>query len=302
MDYPENLPGGSETLFDDYNQWLAHGKELAEKHSGYQWNIGDWLVEGESSFDPQNFIGDIPRHMLIGQPRTGADGEEHCPSIKIPNYWKDAAAEIGMAVPTLREYAFTSRCYPKQKRFKQLTYTHHSYAAQYDRRYEYLAACLTESGKPRSIDWLYKHIRENEGEEKEIESTKYLRFMVPEEMWAKLKDLGKHYATPIPDLVQKLCVEAIDGYLEKQAEKISLQKFDFYEPNKWPFDIPVAEPVRVSKRKKKGGYTRRQARYKPDAVFSKRQSEATIAGLDRKRAQRAAWNPRLKSSPQNLQL
>ncbi len=99
-------------------------------------------------------------------------------------------------------------------------------------------------------------------------------------------DLGKHYATCIPDLVQTMYVETIDNYLEEEGKKISPEKFDVYD-GKWPFDIPEAEPVHVSKRKKKGGYTRRQARYAHDAVFSEKQRQGAFASVDR-RKRRAA--------------
>jgi hypothetical protein len=272
-DWDDSLPGGTANFFEDYQAWLAHGRDLAEKHSGYQWNIGDWLIEGEGQFDP----GKIPSYLLIHKKNVSDDGTNQFASTKAPNYWRDAAAEVGMAVPCLREYAFVARAFQKEKRFKQLTFSHHSYAAPYDRRQEYLEACLVEGGKPHSIDWLWKHIRQNEGEAKEIESSTRLRFMVPEDMYAKLRHLGCHYGKSIPDLVQRMCVNVIETYLEVEARKISLEKFDFYD-GRWPFDIPVAEPERKHK------FAHRRTARKNDPVFSEQMSQVSKDNWARRRA------------------
>src|SRR6266436_8429510 len=126
VDYPESLPA---TIVPEYTEWLARGRDLADRHSGYQWNIGDWLLEGEGQFD---IIGAIPSHLLIHKKNVSDDGTNQFASTKVPHYWKDASAEVGIPTPTLREYAFTARAWPSKKRFQQLSYTHHSYAAPYE--------------------------------------------------------------------------------------------------------------------------------------------------------------------------
>ncbi len=281
MDYPD-IPGGLPATVPDYSEWLARGRDLAEGHSGHQWNLGDWLNEGQPYFDAKEFIGDIPSYMLIGRAHVGDDGEMHHSGVKIPSYWKDASAEVGIPVPTLREYSFTARAWPKEKRFKQLSYTHHAYAAPYERREEYLRACLVEGEKPHSIDWLWKYIRVEEDEQKEIESSKYLRFMIPEDMWAKLKNLAKWYGTAIPDLVQKACVGTVGQYLEAQARKISLDRYGMYE-GRWPFYEPTefnkVEKKKTDKKKK----TRKRKRQLDDTAFSEKQRHGALKSWQARR-------------------
>ena len=275
VDYPESIPGTAPV--PDYSEWLARGRDLAQNHSGHQWSLGDWLLEGEG-FD----IGSIPGYLLIHKKNVSDDGTNQFASTKAPNYWRDASAEVGIPTPTLREYAYTARAWPKKKRFKQLSYTHHSYAAPYERREEYLRACLVEGEKPHCIDWLWKYIRIEEGEQKEIESEKYLRFMIPEDMWAKLKNLGKWYGTPIPDLVQKACVDTVGQYLEEQARKVSLDRYGMYE-GRWPFYEPTefnkVEKKKANKKKK----TLKRKRQLNDTTFSEKQRQGSLKAWQSRR-------------------
>jgi hypothetical protein len=264
-EWDESASGGSAT-YEDYERWLATGRKLASGHSNYHFKLGDWLVTGEQHFD----FGTVPGYLLLHK-ITKNDGESGFKAEKIPNYWKDAAAVVDIPVPTLREYAYTARAWPKKKRFKELSYTHHSYAAPYERREEYLRACLVPGEKPRSIDWLWKFIRVEENEQKEIESSKYLRFMLPEDMFAKLKDLGKYYGTAIPDLVQKACVGVVGGYLEEQARKVSLEKYGVYD-GKWPFYAPT-EFNKVEEKKTKR--YKKERKIKRELKFSERRSQGS---------------------------
>lgn len=288
-DWETSGPGGSAS-YQDYEKWLSTGRKLADGHSGYQWRLGDWLIIGENHFD----YGAIPGYLLLHKTNKD-DGTNGFKAEKIPNYWRDASALVGIPVPTLKDYAHTARAYPKKKRFRELSFTHHLYAAPYEKRAAYLAACIVAGEKPHSIDWLWKHIRENEGEQKEIESTKYLRFMIPEDMWAKLKQLGKWYGTPIPDLVQRACVDVVQLYLDDQARAVSLEKFGIYE-GKWPFYEPSefnkAEAKKEPKKKKSSRWLEgktwrakpRRTPRKNDPVFSESQRQGALASWEARRA------------------
>src|SRR5260370_34605929 len=121
-----------------------------------------------------------------------------------------------------------------------------------------------------------------EGEQKEIESSKYLRFMIPEDMWAKLKNLGKWYGTPIPDLVQKACVVTVGQYLEEQARKVSLDRYGMYE-GRWPFYEPTefnkVEKKKADKKKK----TRKRKRQMYDTAFSEKQRQESLKSCQARR-------------------
>ncbi len=228
----------------DYDGWLARGKKLADKHSGYQWKIGDWLVEGDEFFNAKNFI-DIPRHMLIGRARIGADGETEHKAIKVPNFWKEISDVIGLAVSTLKQYAQVARVYPK-KRLKNLGWSHHMFACTYERRYEYLRACLDvpEGQRPRSVNWLYELIAKEEGEnasEGDINRTKnFVRIAISDEAYGKLKDLAKYYGTDVAEIASVPFKAALEVFLDEQKKKVSLDLFGVYEEkgrnSTWPFD------------------------------------------------------------------
>ena len=220
---------------EGYYDWLARGRALSESHSNNSWNIGDWLIEGDGLYNLENYISKSDRYLLIHKKKSGEGG---CYSEKIPNYWKDAAAETGNAVSTLKEMAKVARAYASDTRLKELSYSHHKAVVAYDRRLEYLAACLNvEPGERiRSVGWLQDYAARNEGEP-EIHNFKacHVRFLVSEEMWEKLKQLSHYYKTNICDLVQKDCTAALEAFLAAQARKISLAKFDSYEEGQWPF-------------------------------------------------------------------
>ena len=127
------------TSAEDYDAWLARGRALADSHSNTTWNVGDWLVEGETAFDFYDDVKSIPRHLLIGKKN---DGSGECYGIQVPNYWKDAAAQINWSIPCLKEAARVARRYSPSQRVAGLSFSHHLYAEPYDRRMEYLQACL----------------------------------------------------------------------------------------------------------------------------------------------------------------
>jgi hypothetical protein len=252
----------------DYHKWLAKGRKIVKTESNSRWALGDWLVEGQCEFDMDEIIGKADRHLLISQ-RADADG--HHASTKIPNFWKDAASETGSAVSTLKESAKVAREFPKKERFSQLTFTHHKWVIGFEpeKRREYLKACLpeTKDGKPKSVDWLDKYIREQDGE-KEIEAgMRYVRFNVSGEMWRKLKQVAKHYRLSVADLVRKDCTAALAALLEVQARKISLAKFDAYEEGQWPFyeESSYNKNARAAKKE-----SRRRAREDHDPVVRER--------------------------------
>ena len=236
---------------EDYYEWLNRGRTLCESHSDNQWNIGDWLIEGECAFDFKSVVGDLPRHMLIGRGHAGDDGEIEYKSIKVPNFWKDAAAETGSAVNTLKVIVRVARAYPKDVRFRQLSFTHHQIAAAYGRRLEYLQACLDglEPGhRPRPIAWLYAYMEEKEGNRHVLDirelASHIIQFNVDDETHRKLKQAARYYRMSIQELVQARCVSTINALIPELSQKISLEKYGWWEEGKWPF----YEPSEVNKR------------------------------------------------------
>ena len=276
----------------DYDTWLARGQKLADKHSGYQWKIGDWLVEGDEFFNAKNLI-DIPRHMLIGRARIGADGETEHKALKVPNFWKDISDVIGLAVSTLKQYVQVARAYPK-KRITGLGWSHHMFACSYDRRYEYLKACLDvpEGQRPHSVNWLCELIAREEGEnasEGDINRTKnFVRIAISDEAYEKLKELAKYYGTDVAEIASVPFKAALEVFLEEQKKKVSLDLFGVYEAkgkrSGWPFD-------RLQTRRQKATFW--EARhYKPRMMgddlkqFSEAQSQRARDSWAKRRARR----------------
>jgi|SRR5271156_113685 hypothetical protein len=211
-------------------------------------------------------ISKSERDLLIHNKIDGSYQQE-----KIPNFWKDAASETGTAVSTLKESAKVARAFPKKERFSQLTFTHHKRVIGFDlkKRRKYLMACLpaTKDGKPKPVDWLDKYIREQEGEQEIEAGMRYVRFNVSEEMWRKLKQVAKYYRTSVADLVRKDCTAALAAFLEEQARRISLAKYDLYEEGQWPFyeESPYNRKTKAAERKQ-----RRRAREDHDPVVRER--------------------------------
>jgi hypothetical protein len=278
----------------DYATWLARGKRLAHKLSGYQWRIGDWLVEGEVYFDAKQFVSSVPRYMLLRK-ATDENGEVCHKSIKIPNYWKEISDEIGLAVSTLKQYAQVARAYPtKSKRLKNLGWSHHMFACTYERRYEYLKACLDvpEGQRPRSVTWLCELIVKMEGEnasEGDVNRTKnFVRIPISDAAYEKLKQVASYYGTDVADIASVPFKAALEVFLEEQKKKISLDLFGVYEQRgkyaAWPFDNLVT-------RRQKAVFWEAR-RYKPRMMgdelkqFSEAQAQRARDSWAKRRARR----------------
>jgi hypothetical protein len=278
----------------DYVAWLARGKKLADKHSGYQWKIGDWLVEGEEHFDFKNVVGEIPSHMLLRK-ATDENGEACHKSIKLPNFWKEISDEIGLAVSTLKQYAQVARAYPKKKsRLKNLGWSHHMIVCTYARRAEYLRACLDvpTGQRPHSISWLWKLVAKAEGLEEAdgvVRGENVVRISLPPDAYKKLKELARYYGTDIADIASMPFKAALEVFLEEQKKKISLELFQVYEAkgqnSVWPFD-------RLQTRRQKATFWEAR-RYKPRMMgedvknFSEAQSRRARDSWAKRRARRA---------------
>jgi len=271
VDYPENIPA---TPAPDYDAWLARGRELAETHSGHQWALGDWLNEGQNQFD---IAGSIPGYLLLHKKAVSDNGTTNqFTSSKVPSFWKDAAEEVGMAVSTLKDYAWVARAYPYDQRIPQLPFCHHLIVSGYERRLEYLRACLREGERPRSFEWLRAFAQEQEGvgsENTRIHDGGPLHLQVPDKFWKKLQDLRRYHSTGIADLVQDVCFKAIDQYIEAEGRRISLEMFDIYE-GRWPFEV-VAEKKKARQSKDWRGRKRNRRRMN-DSVFSEKMRQVNI--------------------------
>jgi hypothetical protein len=271
----------------NYYSWLERGKEICAGHDRNQWRIGDWLAEGKNDFDAcdatQTFK-EMPSHMRISRPHRGAHGELHCKSIPAPNFWRDASSETNVPTQTLKNLCRVALFFPPEKRFKQLSFTHHATAAGYDRASEYLQACLEftelerEEGsakRPRSVAWLEALIEKQEGRNAITgadESFKIVRFMVPAATYQKLRDLSLHYRTKIGELVGNACNAAVDAYLEEMARKITMQwngGYDENQPCPWPFTHGAQKPAKPKKTRRTPRMThnkKQRARLKHTAV------------------------------------
>jgi len=260
----------------DYYKWLERGKKIIKSESNSRWALGDWLLEGQCEFDMGEFISKSDRYLLINK---NADADGHHSSCKIPNFWKDAASETSSAVSTLKQCAKVARMFPKRDRFKQLTFTHHAWVCGVEdpeKRRAYLKACLPENpgDKPKSVDWLDKYIRRDEGEREIEETMRYVRFNVSEAIWRKLKQVAKYYRASVADTVRKDCTAALESYLEEQARKISLAKYEVYTPGDWPFheESEHNRKVRLAEKRQR----RRRAREDHDPVVRERFRQIAI--------------------------
>ena len=219
----------------DYDSWLAHGKKLCAKHSAYQWAIGDWLNDGRDYFDPKEITGDIPGYLLLTKQE---DGSYSGPK-DLPKFWADAAAIVQMGIGTLKQYALVAAIYPKKKRVKRLSWYLHLIVCGYERRYEYLNACIEPDGKIHSGNWLYEYAARQEGEpvdDWKLTEQRALRIAIPDKIWNKLRDLQKYYGTPIGFLTQDAIAEALSRYLNEKEYELSLKLLEHHEPGVWPLD------------------------------------------------------------------
>ena len=244
LDFDPSLPGSTANISADYEAWLARGKKLAEGHHRSQWDVGDWLVEGRGQYD---FAADIPKHLLLHKNRDSSYRSE-----KVPNFYKDIAVELGFHEQTLKNLAHVAQAFKPEDRFTKLTFAHHAEVAGYERAAEYLAACLVEGGRPKTVAWLRKHVEQNENVKTATYSEgRYLYIHFPDKLYAKLKDLGKYYDKKISELIETACHESVERYLERESKNLSLKFFDYWEENRWPFDKAVVEEEKA-KRKPRG--------------------------------------------------
>lgn len=267
----------------DYSEWLAIGQKLAAKHSGYQWSIGDWIVLGDDHF---NIAGVIPGYLLLHE-STKDDGTNGFKSAKVPNFWADVEAAIGLATSTLKQYAQVARAYPKKKRVKGLGWSHHLTVVSYERRYEYLKACLDvpEGEKPRSITWLCKYVAKEDGEETaERFAPNFVRIPMSDEAYKMLKDLAKYYGTDMAAIVSVPFKAALEVFLEEQKKKVCVDVFGIYENrgrnSTWPFD-------RMVTRRQKAALCWRTKHKKPmQPELSEAQKVRALASWEKRRARR----------------
>ena len=207
---------------ETYEEWLGRGRKLAAEHNDRNWLLGDWLNEGEE-FDFQN-LG-IPSYLLIGS--------------HPPNFWKMVSEEVDLAVGTLKNLALVARRFPADKRISALSWSHHMAAAPYERRFEYLAACIDGPGKPRSIEWLLEYIAKNE-EPVEKEERHSIPLYLPLSLVRKMKDVAHYRHKELKKIAFEACNRAIQEYLAAEERQISLELFDCYEEGVWPL-APGAE-------------------------------------------------------------
>jgi hypothetical protein len=292
--WPKSAKGKKSKPAPDYVAWLARGKKLADKHSGYQWKIGDWLVEGDEFFNAKNYVEGIPRYLLLRK-STDENGEACHKSIKIPNYWKDISDEIGLAVSTLKQYAQVARAYPKKKqRLRGLGWAHHAFACTYVRRWEYLRACLDvpEGQRPHSVSWLCALIVKMEGDnanDGHVNATKnFVRISISDADYEKIKELARYYGTDVAEIASVPFKAALEVFLQEQKKKISLDLFGFYEEtgkgSGWPFDRLMTRRQKATFWEARHHYPRKMG--EDLKQFSEAQSQRARDSWEKRRARR----------------
>jgi hypothetical protein len=290
-DFAKAGPRGQQKPAPDYDKWCAEGKKLAERHSGYQWRIGDWIEFGLTHFDPKNFIDmrRSERYLLLSKGRD-SDGETCYKSFKVPNYWKDVEELTGLATSTVKQYAQVARAYPKKKRFKNLGWSHHMIVCTYARRYEYLKACLDvpEGERPHSVSWLWKLVAKEEGHAEATTGSNFVRIPVTDEVYEKLKDLAKYYGTDIAEVASVPFLGALEVFLDEQKKKVSLDLFGIWEEkgvfSEWPFKRLTTRRQRATLARL--SRQRNRTTIKRDLVFSEEQSLRARASWEKRRARR----------------
>jgi hypothetical protein len=291
-DFDKVAASGPARPTPDYNKWLAKGKKLADRHSGCQWSLGDWIVEGQTHFDPKNFIGDIPGYMLLAKGRD-ENGETCHRSLKVPNYWRDVEELTGLATSTVKQYAQVARAYPKKKRLKNLGWSHHMIVCTYARRYEYLHACLDvpEGERPHSVSWLWKLVAREEGHKEAVTGSNFVRIPVTDEIYAKLKDLAKFYGTDIAEVASVPFLGALEVFLDEQKKKVCLDLFGVYEEkgefSTWPFQRFKTRRQQAYINSVMRNHAHRNTTIKRDLVFSEECSLRARASWEKRRARRS---------------
>lgn len=179
---------------------------------------------------------------------------------------------------SLKQFARVAAAYPKKKRFKQLSWYLHFVVCAYERRYEYLQACIGKDGQIHSGAWLDQYAEQMEGKKAacEINTPYWLRTNIPDELWRKLKDLGKHYGTRIPDLTSELVLKLLQEYVDAQARDLSLKLLDYHEPGMWPFD------ELEKKKNHKTKYTYKEPR-RTSAEYREKCRQGALASWEKRR-------------------
>jgi hypothetical protein len=112
---PELIP---EEAFDE---WRKKGEQLVFNASEHQWDLGDWIVEGEDLKE----IAGMTRNQYF---KNGV--------------YVNGADITGLSVVTIKDYAYVSRNVPSEIRNKTLSFGHHKLVAGLDR--EQQVAFLSE--------------------------------------------------------------------------------------------------------------------------------------------------------------
>src|ERR1700722_19913318 len=104
----------------DYHTWLLKGREITEQHGTVQWNIGDWVLDGQCAFDYKDLVGNLGYVAL--NKVTEADGTTGYRAPIIPSFWKDVSSETNLAISTLKNLSHVARAYTPETRFKELSW------------------------------------------------------------------------------------------------------------------------------------------------------------------------------------
>lgn len=221
----------------DYASWLAQGKALAAEHSNRQWLLGDWVNEGDDEYNYKN-LG-IESYLLIGS--------------HPPNFWKDTSAETNLAVGTLKNLGLVARRFPPDKRIAELSWSHHDACAPYERRFEYLKACLIPGAKRHhTLAWLAAYIDKQEGDEGDPEARerRSVPLRLPLDLIEKLKDVARYRGKSMEDLVRSVCAKQVYDYVQQQEREISLELYGQHEDGRWPMDPKTKEAFQPKRKRR----------------------------------------------------
>jgi hypothetical protein len=183
-DYKEN----AEVVADAHEKWISEGRDLAKQYNRNAWDLADWISHGYGHFNYDDVLSRSDRWMAIGS------------ASKMPNFYRDTAAQVGLSIQTLKNRCFVAGRFPEKKdRIAGLTFSHHAEAAVVEnpaRRKKYLLDCFhddQETGKPlpvKSVAWLRAHIAECENKAVPESSVKRISLKVSAPMFEKLELLA----------------------------------------------------------------------------------------------------------------
>jgi len=207
--------------------WEARGKELAKLHAEAlsllrtrewltkdrekltkcQWQIGDWLIEGERHH-PVGRQGEVVSGYYIPEP---------------PDLYSIAEEITSLTRYTLKDVASTARRCPPSVRTDACSWTHHRAIANalpkadHDEWKQWLQRAADEKMSVAKLQKAIKHPRGAPVKEKSF------RVTVPLNVWETLKDFADNEKSTVQKIAQRWLVNQA-GLADTESERIIAKK------------------------------------------------------------------------------